>query len=73
MKTSPFTSHALTDGDRIAQCLCGDWHTVTFYLDLERRAFLDELIASGAITTPMSYGEINEALNRFRSRFETAL
>ena len=32
--------HALTNGDEIAGCLCGDWHNVSFYLKLEREKVL---------------------------------
>jgi hypothetical protein len=41
MTTNDAAEHELTGGDELASCLCGDWHTVTFYLAAERRPLLD--------------------------------
>ena len=35
--TAPSPGHGLTDAERIAPCVCGDWHDLNFWLSEERR------------------------------------
>jgi hypothetical protein len=40
--------------------------------DEARRAYLDELMAVGAVTTPMSYDEIKAAIERVEQSWQAA-
>lgn len=52
-----------------AECGCMHNEMDPITEDSIRREFLDELIAAGAVATPMSYDELNAALDRFVRRY----